>query len=275
MSIAVLGAAVVGLPSFAAAAANTVVVTNKDVARQAENTLPTKNWVIYTRNAATGIFRDGPTQPPLNIGSLELTTPTGSDKITAYNYDHVGNKLSDVNAMAYSTFRSQGSTQQVAAINMEVDINGSAPGGYTTLVFEPVYNFNQAAVESNKWQSWDAYKGGQATWWSSRPINVAPNRDTFVSWNTIVAANPDAVILGGYGVNQGSSNPALTTAVDALKIGIANNSTTYDFEKTPVKALTKEDCKNGGFQDFQANYKNQGACVSSVMSNTDQKKEDN
>ncbi len=211
-------------------AADPVVVRESDVARQAENTPPTKNWVIYTRAAGMATFRNGPSTPPLGSGSLELNTPTGADKITAFNYDQTGTELADVDAVGYSTYRSAGSAQQVAALNVEVDVNGSAQGGFTTLVFEPVYNTDQGAVVNDTWQAWDAYKDGDAIWWSSNPIPSAPNRDTFVSWNTIKAANPAAVIVGGFGVNQGSGNGGLVTSVDALTI----NDTTYNFEE-PVQ----------------------------------------
>jgi len=133
------------------------------------------------------------------------------------------------------------------------------------LVFEPVYNTNQGAVQSGMWQTWDAYRGGTAIWWSSNPINVAPNRDTFVSWSTIVAANPDAVIVGGFGINQGSGNPNLVTAVDALNIGHGTTCFTYDFEPFVV-ASSADQCKNGGWQTLKradgTGFKNQGDCVS-------------
>jgi hypothetical protein len=200
--------------------------------RQAENTPPTDNWVIYNRTATpnTATFRTGPGTPPLGTGSLELSVPTGGDKVTAFNYDYNATKLSMIDAMGYSTYRTSGSAQQVAALNIQVDINGAASGGFTTLVFEPVYNTTQGVVVNDTWQNWDAYKGGEAIWWSSNPIPGAPNRDTFVSWNSILALNPDATILGGYGINQGSGNVALTTAVDKLIIGVSGNTTTYDFE---------------------------------------------
>lgn len=256
---------VVALPiilnPLASAATSTQVVTEADVTRQPENTPPTNHWVIYNRNAGAAAFRNGPATPPLGTGSLELTTPTGADKITAFNYDHVGTALSAVNAIGYSTYRSAGSAQQDAALNLEVDVNGAAPGGFTTLVFEPVYNTDQGAVTSNVWQNWDAYSGGNAIWWSSNPIPGAPNRDTFVSWNTIVANNPDAVIVGGVGVNQGSGNPGLVTAVDAFTF----DTTTYNFELFKVPT-DKDQCKNDGYKglkDAQGNsFKNQGQCVS-------------
>lgn len=226
---------------MAMAASSTVVVTGDDVAQQAENTAPTKNWVAYIRNAGSDTFVNGPGTPPLGTGSLQLSTPTGADKITVFNFDYVGTKLTDINAMAYNTYRSAGDAQQVAALNIQVDVNGAADGGFTTLVFEPVYNTGQGSVVSNQWQAWDAYNGGQATWWSSNPIPGAPNRDTFVSWSTILSNNPDAVIVGGFGVNQGSGNPALTTAVDALKLGVSETSVTYNFELT--KPVTTPSCR--------------------------------
>lgn len=257
--------AVVMLPALASAVENTVTVYDSDVARQAENTPPTKNWVIYTRGAGTATFKNGPETPPMGANSLELSTPTGADKITIFNYDYVNKKLSDVNALAYSTYRSAGSASQVAALNLQVDVNGAAEGGTTTLVFEPVYNTDQGTVTSGEWQTWDAFKDGDAVWWSSNPIPGAPNRDTFVSWNTLIAQNPDAVISGGVGINQGSGNPGLTTSVDKLVVGLTD-TTTYNFDVKPAKATSKDQCKNDGYKNFQTTYKNQGDCVSAVAS---------
>ena len=249
------------------AAVSSDVVTESDIARQPENTPPTNNWVLYNRNAGTGTFRTGPATPPSGVGSLELVTPAGADKVTLFNYDHVGTALADIDAIGYSTYRLAGSAQQVAALNIEVDVNGSAPGGFTTLVFEPVYNTTQGTVTDNVWQDWDAYNGGQAIWWSSNPIPGAPNRDTFVTWDTIVASNPQAVIVGGFGVNQGSGNPGLTTAVDTLSLGIDGDTVTYDFE--PYESPTSRDqCKNGGWQTLRradgSTFKNQGDCIQYV-----------
>jgi hypothetical protein len=266
LAVAAIGATALGAGTHSAfAESTTVVVTESDITRQAENTPPTDNWVLYTRNAGNGAFRVGPATPPLGVGSFETVTPTGADKVTLFNYDHVGTPLADVDDISYSTYRATGNDQQVAALNIQVDINGAAPGGFTTLVFEPVYNTDQGAVVSGEWQDWDAFNDGNAIWWSSNPIPSAPNRDTFVTWNTIVAANPDAVILGGFGVNQGSGNPALTTAVDALTLGYSGDSITYNFEEFVV-ATSADQCKKGGWEDLRRTdgtpFKNQGDCVS-------------
>ena len=203
--------------STRAASCDSVVITESDIARQAEDTTPTRNWVLYTRNAGNGTFRVGPATPPAGVGSFETVTPTGADKATLFNYDHVGTKLADINRLGYATYQSSAANPiQVPSINIEVDYNGpTVAGGFTTLVFEPVYNTVQGPIVPNTWQSWDAYNGGNAIWWSSKNIPGVCAFDCFVTWNSIVAANPDATILGGFGINQGSGNPALTASTDA------------------------------------------------------------
>lgn len=266
VTVAVIG--VVAAPSLVGAVSSTQVVREGNVAILPEDVPPTNNWVAYTRYAGAISFKAGPASPPLGTGSLELTTPTGDDKISVFNFDHAGTPLRDVSALSYSTYRAAGDAQQVASINIQVDSNGIAPGGFTTLVFEPAYNTDQGAVVSGEWQDWNAYNQGQGVWWSSNPISAAPNRDTFVSWETIVNANPQAVIVGGVGVNQGSGNPALVTSVDALVFGNSVDTFAYDFEGPVVLSPTSKDqCKNGGYLNFLV-YKNQGDCVSDVVSNS-------
>ena len=155
----------------------------------------------------------------------------------------------------------------MTALNIQVDYNGDAEGGFTTLVFEPVYNTSQGAVLNGVWQDWDAYNGGNGVWWSTRPIPGVCAFDCFVPWSTIIANNPDAKILGGFGVNQGSGNPGLTASVDKLTIGYGGDVLTYDFEPYRV-AQTRDDCKVGGWQSFKradgSSFRNQGDCVSYI-----------
>ena len=247
------------------ASTNTIVVSESDISRQPENTPPARNWVLYSRLAGTGAFVTGPGTPPLGVGSITLETPTSADKVQLFNYDHVGTPLSQVSSMSYSTYRTAGTGQQVTAINVEVDVNGAAPGGFTTLVFEPVYNTTQGAVVNGQWQSWDAYNGGNAIWWSTRAIGGVCAFTCYVTWNQIVAANPDAVIVGGFGLNQGSGNPGLVSSVDALHFDTPTTSVTYDFEPYHV-ATSKDACKNDGWRTLRradgSSFKNQGDCVS-------------
>ena len=229
-------ALVAAVPSLAsaqdapAAASSTVEVVEADVTRQAEGTPPTDDWVVYTRTTTPGVatFVDGPGMPPLGDGSLQLTTAGGSDKVFVFNRDHVGKKLTDVDAISYRTYRTAGSAQQVAALNLVIDFDGPAvAGGFSTLVFEPVYNNAHQPVVSDAWQSWTATGGG--TWWSTRPINSQCAGATAAcdkTWSEILSSNPAATVLGGFGVNQGGGNAGLTSSVDALTF----DETTYDFE---------------------------------------------
>lgn len=263
--VVMLSLGLVSIPS-ANADSTTTIVRESDVARQAYNTPPTRNWVGYTRDTGNYSFVNGPATPPSGRGSLQLTTTTGNDKAYVFNYDHIGTSLSAINAIGYSTYRTNGDLQQVTALNIEVDINGAASGGFTTLVFEPVYNTTQGPVVSGQWQSWDAYNGGNGVWWSTKDIPGVCAFDCFVPWSAIVAANPAAVIVGGFGVNQGGGNPNLVAAVDKLIIGANGNTITYDFEPNLLIATSKDQCKNGGWQNLTradgSTFKNQGDCVS-------------
>lgn len=262
-------AAALASSGTAMAAVATQVVTEADVARQAEDTPPTKSWVLYTRAgtpATAGIFREGPGAPPLGTGSFGTSTATGAEKVQLFNFDHVGTKLGDVDRIAYSTYRTAGTGNQLPALNLVIDFNGPAvAGGFSTLVFEPVYNLDQQPVVDGTWQSWTAT--GSGVWWSTKPINgQCAGATDFCdkTWQEIVANNPDATVLGGAGVNQGSGNAGLTAATDAFTF----DETTYDFEQN-VKPRSKDDCKKGGYASYttgtppQPAFKNQGECVSS------------
>src|SRR5688500_13009682 len=198
---------------------STVVITEEDVTRQPENTPPLDNWVVYTRTPlSSGQFVVGPGTPPSGVGSFRLTTPTGADKITIFTYDHIGTPLADIEAMSYATYRFPGGNQsQLPAINIQVNPNEPLSGTFTTLVYEPIYN--QPAIQGETWQTWDAYSGGNAVWWSTRDLRdssgnlIACNPNgalaatpqcagkLFVTWETIVAGLPNATISGGFGLN--------------------------------------------------------------------------
>ncbi|HKC64979.1 MAG TPA: hypothetical protein VKB86_15160 [Pyrinomonadaceae bacterium] len=271
--VAVVALAVTAIALADSSTCQITTITNDDVARQSEDTTPTKSWVLYTRptSPGTGTFVTGPGQPPLGVGSLQLQTVSGSDKVYLFNFDYVGTSLADINKLGYSTYRTAGSNQQVAALNIQVDYNGpNASGGFTTLVFEPVYNPAQGLVTDNTWQTWDAFYNGNAVWWSTRDIPGVCASNCFVTWNQILAANPNATILGGIGINQGSGNPGLTDYVDAFSIGTGDSCVTYNFD--PYRVVTnKDECKNGGYsklKDANGNsFRNQGQCVSYIESN--------
>jgi hypothetical protein len=225
-----------------ASAATTEVVSPADVTTQAEGTPPTDAWVNHLRPGTPAVsgFVTGPGTPPLGTGSYQLSVPLGTHKSQLFNYEHVGETLASISAIGYSSYRSAGANQQDVALNLEVDFNGAADGGFTTLVWEPIYNTAQGAVVSNAWQTWDAMTAN-GKWWSTKAINnqcLGAAVACWRSWSQIVANNPGATIVGGVGFNVGSGNPGLTAAVDRFVWG----ATTYDFE-------TVEDSDGDGVND--------------------------
>ena len=205
----------------------------------------------------------------LGAQSLKLVTTDGSAKAQLAHPLSEPVLLSDVNELSYYTYRSSASTStpksQLPAINLVIDYNGAAGGGFATLVYEPVYQTGGAsAIHEDTWQQWDAT--GSAIWWSTRSMPGVPNAFTsYVSLEDIVANNPDAVV-GSYIINQGSGNGGLMAGVDGFNF----NGTVFNFEPKALKATDKEQCKNYGWRDdFVTQYKNQGACVSSVVAHKD------
>jgi hypothetical protein len=294
----------VGLSASARQACTPTLVTESDVTRQPHGSFPTDNWVLYTRGAAVSAFAAGPGTPPINGGSLQITTPPGDGNAKAYlfNYDHIGTPLSSISEIGYSTYRSSASTGsplQVPALNLEIDYNGAAPGGYAILVYEPIYTHGNNAIVSDIWQTWDAINGGQAKWWTA--TNGVPGLCAFncyATWNDILSANQNATILGGFGVNVGGGNPGLSVAADGLHIAYGASCFTYDFDvdtdsdgvadaadncpTTPNANQadadndgigdvcdspdSAEQCKKDGWKTFTVprTFKNQGDCIQYV-----------
>ena len=258
-------------------AATTVVVRPGDVATGYPPAGGGQTWFTAdTRTGGSVSFVTGPAAPPLGIGSLQMTTTDafGSTQAKAqlFNYSYIGTPLADF-AISYSAYRSSSSTNNVGQtilLNLEVDVNGAAAGGFTTLVFEPLYQSGgTAAVATDTWQTWDAYQGGNAVWWSTKDIPGACAFNCFVSWSSILAANPDATIVGGVGFDVGSGWTGLFTGnADALRIGVLGNTTVYNFEPNLPTPANKSDCKDGGWQNlYRADgsaFKNQGDCIQYV-----------
>ena len=223
-------------------------------------------WTAFTRDTGSVAFGSDYAAPSgFGSGALQLSTPLSNDKANLMRVPTAAVPLAALRDASYFTYRSASSTglaSQAPAINVEIDFNGAAvPDGFSTLVFEPVYNTGQGAVVENSWQRWTA--GGSNFWWSTNPIGAAPNRDTVPTLDAIIAANPDAT-MGKFGVNAGGGNPGLLGAVDGLTV----NGTTYDFGP---RVFDKADCKDGGWKTMKDStgqaFVNQGDCVSYYASN--------
>jgi len=194
---------------------------------------PTKTINVYEDTAAEqGIgvtfTREGGTLT-WDGDSWVLSTPGSNDKITfgltSTDYQIPLNELTALSAEA--TLVQPGShPAQIVAGNVPVDVNGDAPGGFTTIVIEAVYNNG----------SLDFFQSGEAIVWSSNAIPGYPNRDTFKSWKFLLEQNPDAVLLGQALLNQGGGNAGLISKVTSFTVGNSEKCVTYvpKEEKPPV-----------------------------------------
>ena len=226
------------------AAASTAVVRPGDVGT---------NWLAGSRPGGASAFVAGPATTLLGVGSLQFTTADGSASAQLFNQNYIGTPLANIDALGYSTYRASTSTNspvQTIALALKVDVDGlKGAGRLATLIFEPVYQ--GGAIVTDTWQTWDAFQGGNAVWWSntnlpnpSGPGHIACNPNDpsctdnlFVHLSSILNAFPQATIAGGVGLFVGSGwSGQFTGYGDALKIGVGGNTTTYDFE--PKAALT-------------------------------------
>lgn len=233
-----------------AMAATTVVVTPTNTQGWSTADTRTGGAVEYVSDATS----------PLPNGALQLTTNATTTAKAQYLKEASG-PLSSVTELGYWTKQVSGPAFAAPSYQLIVDLNGSATGGFTTLVYEPYQNGN---VTPGTWQQWDVDAG---QFWSSRSftegtcsVTAGGGGAPFYTLQGLQTACPDATVLG-FGVNIGSNNPSYNVLTD----GVNFNGTVYDFELFNV-VKSKDQCKNNGYKDLtDANgqpFKNQGQCVS-------------
>ncbi|RIK45525.1 MAG: hypothetical protein DCC58_06170 [Chloroflexi bacterium] len=249
----------------ASAVTTNVVVTQNDVGF---------SWITAdTRSGGNVSFVAGPATAPLSDGSLQMTTTDANGasnaKAQLVTGAHVGTPLSAIDALSFWDYRASASTNPVAqrmGLNVAVDFVGNG-ASFTTLVFEPVYQpGGVSALLTDTWQYWDAFDGGDAIWWSTKDIPGVCAFTCYVTWDTILANNPNAKISGAFGFNVGSGwTGQFSGNADALTVGVSGNSTVYDFEPLIGPPTNKDECKNGGWMIFNnPTFKNQGQCIQYV-----------
>lgn len=263
-----LAITVTAFTGIATATAATVKVTSADVG---------ESWFTGdTRPGGAATFENGPGATPYGTGSLELSTTVSTAKAQLLTDAYDGTPLADIDGIGYSTYRDPASTGFIAglpALNLRVDLdaNGTADA---YMVYEPYQDHGNGAVLTGTWQTWDAYQDGDASWWFSNGAGGC-GQSTPCTWSAILAAFPSATVRegtnfpiapGSLGVNQGSGNAGFLTNVDGLYVSVSGEETIYDFDVPVGPPVSKDECKNGGWQSFDAPrvFKNQGDCVSFV-----------
>ncbi len=240
----------------ASAATTTTVVGAGDIA-------PNGPWALADpAPAAYGAysFVSGPASPPSGVGSLSMSIASGQHEwLENYSYGICINgtcdappsawtKLSTIDALKYSTYRTSGG--QLPTYNIETDYVGDG-SSYTTFVFIP----NAGSAVDNTWQTWDATNPAHGTWYSTTNTGTAPFNCNYqaagcnATWAEIVAAYPSAKVKYGLGPNVGSGG-TFAGNVDKFTLGISGTTTVFDFEpdctaNCYVNAATGNDFNTG------------------------------
>jgi hypothetical protein len=122
-------------------------------------------------------------------------------------------------------------------------------------------------VAPGAWQTWNVASGQL---WSSRSytdggtctVVAGAGGPPFYTLAALQTACPNAVTVQ-FGVNVGTNNPSYDVETDLVNF----NGTTYDFQLRAT-ASSKDDCKDGGWQNLQrangTTFKNQGDCIQYV-----------
>jgi hypothetical protein len=225
-----------------------------------------QGWAFYddlTGGPGTGTLVEGPGTPPLGTGSANLVVDSVGRQILA-TANHAGTRLDSIGALTYSTYRASGGN--ALAISLQLDWDPDVTDADTTfqgrLVYEPYFTHT---VQTGVWQTWNTQDNAAAgNWWFTRALyQPTCSQANPCTWAEVLAAYPNAGIraeVGGLILKAGGPwAGGFDGNVDALTIG----ETTYDFEAAAPLPTSKEQCKNGGWQNYPG-FANQGECVSFV-----------
>ena len=232
-----------------------------------------KGWG-YLEETPTGAgqMMTGPETPPLGSGSASLVVD-GTGGVIIGKAGYLGVRLDEITKLEYSTYRSSGGAALAIALqfNFDNDLTDGDMGWKGRLVYEPYYTHT---VSTGVWQTWHPQDdAGAGNWWfTGAPGNaVCPISDP-CTWSEVLAHFPDGGVhatLGAVLFKAGSGwAGGFEGNVDAFTIEVNDDGTTYDFEPLIGPPTSKQECKNGGWQQFNnPEFKNQGQCVSYVVSN--------
>ena len=231
-----------------AAAASTVVVTPTN----------THGWTTEDTRPGGAVNFVADPSAPAGAGALQLTTDLTTTAKAQYMHA-TSTPLSSITELGYYT-------KQNAALIPEGDpsyqlatcLGGIVAGacvGFTTFVYEPYWN---GVVVPGTWQKWDVAAG---RFWSSRSyasgtcaVVAGAGGPPLYDLATLKTICPAAVVVE-FGVNIGSNNPGYDVETDLVDF----NGTTYDFELFTPGPTSKDQCKDGGWQQFDhPAFKNQG-----------------
>lgn len=205
----------------------------------------TSAWNIGGDQTGSPTDAISPVSDPTYVdGSLHQATPADGDKaqvvhslLSNASDPTTGATLASISSLAYSTMDATTATNPaLPALQLSMtgcpSLNSAGtapdPNGFTTLVYEPVYN-TASLPAAGTWHSWDAIDSGNAKWWSTRTITglTGGTQASPATWNQIVAACPNGKAYQ-LPVNLGSGAAGSDAYVDR----VSYNGTTWDFAVT-------------------------------------------
>ncbi len=158
--------------------------------------------------------------------ALRLSTPTGDDKVSYYSTEDAGTPLADwIPTAAYSAYQGAADNPiQFPSLQLIVDYNGDAAGGYSALTYEPVYNTGDSTAPGE----WHRYLAGAGKWCSTQVIPGVIDADHTKCSNdgakllTDYVTGSPGIVVNAVEINQGSGNPGLESAVDLISTPSTN-----------------------------------------------------
>lgn len=211
----------------------------------------TKGWAFVRENPApttllTPVIATAPVVPPAPFGAAaaNIATADGSEGKTWVTPQFDGVRLADLTELSYRVLTDELNIAPSLGFDIRYRINDKNYGG--RLVFEPVYN---GGITTGTWHTFDALAAGTGNWWSSNQgangsngLCQASSGPAACTWAEILATFPNAQIDNPSGSSPGnlvvklgsgavgSPDPAISTYVDGITVGVGTTTTTFDFE---------------------------------------------
>ncbi|MEV4516184.1 hypothetical protein AB0K00_45390 [Dactylosporangium sp. NPDC049525] len=193
----------------------------------------TTEAIVTTSNGEAPSTTNAPSTAVVKVAKegVEATLPDNSAKALYLEEPARTTKATRIGRLSYRTLQLNPGSVALWSYQLPIDINGGTlqAGDFTTLVYEPYQDGR--TITSGQWQTWDALRGGDAKWWSTRALPLVANGATQAfptAWSAILAAYPDATVLA-YGMNLGKGSAGASGRVDGLTFGTADACVTHQW----------------------------------------------
>ena len=215
-----------------------------------------QGWAVYDQRGSGVNAIDPHTDSTGDPGALALNTPLSADKASVFAPLAAPASLLTLTTLSYQTFRTAPANSIVLpSVQFIGFCNVAAKTGFISFVYEPYYS-QQAGIEpqvtvNDSWQTWNAYSGGHALWWTSRGISATPGGGVSTSqisdhntwayggqiaptqnYTDVATEFMSACPAGGVTaveLNQGSGNPGVAGFVDQLDYHIGGTGQLVNF----------------------------------------------